>query len=247
MKQPAIPAKRCAGRPRAFDRDHALSIALGLFWRHGFDGSGVDGAGCGSYAFGERRGEVGGYKDGGGVEQYDIAAGAVFAGKDGLEDGSVGLGVASSQGIDRGAFEAGVFGSERTERDGSVADFGEMARAGDGDLIETGLGAVTIFGYSVNDEGVASVEEGHGFGDDGDEMRGIDSHDLRRGSGGVGERADEMKDGADAESAADGHNDLHGRVQARGMEEGEPMLAKSCCALGGREAYWDAERFEDVG
>lgn len=41
MKQPAIPAKRCAGRPRAFDRDHALSIALGLFWRHGFDGTSI--------------------------------------------------------------------------------------------------------------------------------------------------------------------------------------------------------------
>ncbi len=39
MKQPPPPAKRSAGRPRAFDREHALSIALDLFWRHGFDGT----------------------------------------------------------------------------------------------------------------------------------------------------------------------------------------------------------------
>ena len=39
MKQPAPPAKRSAGRPRAFDREQALAIALDLFWRHGFDGT----------------------------------------------------------------------------------------------------------------------------------------------------------------------------------------------------------------
>ncbi|OYV02323.1 MAG: TetR family transcriptional regulator [Burkholderiales bacterium PBB5] len=32
------PSKR-TGRPRAFDRDQALNIALDLFWRHGFEGT----------------------------------------------------------------------------------------------------------------------------------------------------------------------------------------------------------------
>ncbi|HUX89678.1 MAG TPA: TetR/AcrR family transcriptional regulator [Gallionellaceae bacterium] len=41
MKQPAIPSKRSVGRPRAFDREQALGIALGLFWRHGFDGTSI--------------------------------------------------------------------------------------------------------------------------------------------------------------------------------------------------------------
>lgn len=41
MEQTAQPAKRSAGRPRAFDRDQALNIALDLFWRHGFDGTSI--------------------------------------------------------------------------------------------------------------------------------------------------------------------------------------------------------------
>ncbi len=57
-------------------------------------------------------------------------------------------------------------------------------------------------------------------------MRGVDAHDLCGGSGGVGERADEMKDGADAEGAADGHDGLHGRVQRWRVEEGEAMFAE---------------------
>jgi TetR/AcrR family transcriptional regulator, copper-responsive repressor len=41
MKQPSLSAKRSAGRPRAFDREQALAIALDLFWRHGFDGTSI--------------------------------------------------------------------------------------------------------------------------------------------------------------------------------------------------------------
>lgn len=41
MKQPVPPNKRSAGRPRAFDREQALGIALDLFWRHGFDGTSI--------------------------------------------------------------------------------------------------------------------------------------------------------------------------------------------------------------
>ena len=39
MKQATPLIKRSAGRPRAFDREQALEIALDLFWRHGFDGT----------------------------------------------------------------------------------------------------------------------------------------------------------------------------------------------------------------
>jgi AcrR family transcriptional regulator len=41
MKQAAPLIKRSAGRPRAFDREQALEIALDLFWRHGFDGTSI--------------------------------------------------------------------------------------------------------------------------------------------------------------------------------------------------------------
>ena len=94
---------------------------------------------------------------------------------------------------------------------------------------------------------MAGVEEEHGFGDEGDEVRGVDAHDLRGGSGGVRERADEMEDGADAEGAADGHDGLHRRVQGGGVEEGEAMFAEGGCAFVGGESDGDAEGFEDVG
>lgn len=41
MTQPNSPAKRSAGRPRAFDREQALGIALDLFWRQGYEGTSI--------------------------------------------------------------------------------------------------------------------------------------------------------------------------------------------------------------
>lgn len=41
MEHPAPAAKRPAGRPRAFDRQQALVVALDLFWRHGFGGTSI--------------------------------------------------------------------------------------------------------------------------------------------------------------------------------------------------------------
>jgi AcrR family transcriptional regulator len=39
MPSPTKPPKRSAGRPRAFDREQALAVAMQLFWRHGFEGT----------------------------------------------------------------------------------------------------------------------------------------------------------------------------------------------------------------
>lgn len=39
MSAPIPPAPRSAGRPRLFDRDAALGIALDLFWRQGYEGT----------------------------------------------------------------------------------------------------------------------------------------------------------------------------------------------------------------
>ncbi len=39
MESDNAPAPKRAGRPRAFDREQALSTAMDLFWRHGFEGT----------------------------------------------------------------------------------------------------------------------------------------------------------------------------------------------------------------
>jgi AcrR family transcriptional regulator len=39
MERQTLATKRSAGRPRAFDREHALGVALDLFWRYGFEGT----------------------------------------------------------------------------------------------------------------------------------------------------------------------------------------------------------------
>src|SRR6202041_829092 len=123
-------------------------------------------------AGGEVRGKACSDQDGCGVEEDDVAMGAGFAGEDGGEDASVSAGVAALEGFDGGASEADVFGGEGGEGDGSVADFGEVAGAGDGELIHSlrwscnGL----ISDFPVDYEGVASVEQGHRVGDLGDEV-----------------------------------------------------------------------------
>jgi len=174
----------------------------------GGDGAGVDGAGCQGYAGDEVWGEVCGDQDGGGVEEDDVAARAAFACEDGCEDGGVGGGVASDESFHGSAFEAGVFGRDCAEGDDAVVDFGEMSWAADGDLVESFAG----FALAVDDEGVAGAEEGHGFGYERDSVWSVDTHDLGGGSGGIGEGAEEVEDGADAEGSADGHDGLHCRV-----------------------------------
>ncbi|MCU1226934.1 MAG: hypothetical protein JWQ42_5027 [Edaphobacter sp.] len=207
----------------------------------------VNGPGGQGDACDEVWGEVGGDQDGGGIEQDDVAAGAAFACEDGGEDGRVGVGVASDEGFDGGAFEAGVLGREGAEGDDAVVDLGEVGWAADGDLVEGADGAIGSFGGSVDDEGVAGAEEGHGFGDEGNGVGRVDSHDLRGGSGGVGEGAEEVEDGPDAEGSANGHDGLHGLVQTGGVEEGKAMVAEGGGGFDGGDVNGDAEGFENVG
>ena len=78
-------------------------------------------------------------------------------------------------------------------------------------------------------------------------MRGVNADDLSGGSGGVGERADEMEDGADAEGSADWHDGFHCGVERGRKEEGKAMAAECGGALFGRQGDGNSEGFEDVG
>ncbi len=99
----------------------------------------------------------------------------------------------------------------------------------------------------VDDEGVAGVEQEHGLGDERDAVGGVDAHDLGAGAGGVGERAEQIEGGADAEGAANGHDGLHRRVQRGRVEVGEAMGAERGGGGVGGEIDGDAEGLEDVG
>src|SRR5271170_4118020 len=100
-----------------------------------FDSTGVDGLGGEGDASAEVGGEVGGDEDGGGVEEDDVAARSLFAGEDGGEDVGVGAGVAALEGFDGGALETNVFGGDGGEGGYAVVDLGELAGAGDGELV----------------------------------------------------------------------------------------------------------------
>ena len=99
----------------------------------------------------------------------------------------------------------------------------------------------------MDDEGVAYAEQEHCIGDDGDEASGVDTHDLGAGSGGVGERAEDVECGAYGECATDRHDCLHGGMQAGRVQEGEAVAAKGCGPGGWGERDGNAEGFEHIG
>ncbi len=94
---------------------------------------------------------------------------------------------------------------------------------------------------------MADIEQAHGFGDDGNEVGRVNAHDLRPGSGWVGKRAKHIEDGADAQRPANGHNCLHGRLQAGRMEESEAVSAKRGYCIRRCEGDGNPEGLEDVG
>ena len=208
------------------------------------DAPGVDGSlgepGGGREIFGKASGD----EDGGGVEDDDVAGWAGDAGKDVAENGGVGLGVAAGEGGERGGGQAEVGRMEGAEGGSAGEDCSGAGRAGEADFVDAG-GAARI--RAVDDERVAGAEEGEGFGDDGNEVGGVDADHLRGCCGGVGKRAEEVEDGADAEGTAERHDGAHeGMVRGR-MEEGEAVVAEGFGGLGGGEVDGDAERLEHVG
>jgi hypothetical protein len=196
------------------------------------------------YSCGKVGSEISGDENGGGVEQDNVAAWSLFAGENGREDGCVGLGVASDEGFGGGSGETGVLGGDGGEGDDAVVDFGDVGRAEDRDFIEAG--GPGDGGFTMDDEGVAGAKLGHGFGDERDEVRGVDAHDLRGRSGRIGEWPEEIEDSANSEGATDGHDRFHGRVEARGVKERETVAAKARGGFGGGDVDGDAEGLKDV-
>ena len=99
---------------------------------------------------------------------------------------------------------------------------------------------------SVDDEGALGAERDQRAADEENAAGREDANDLIACVGRVGERTDEVEDGAKAESAAQGAERLHGRVIERRVEKDEAGFAQAFDGQRGRELDGHAEGFEHV-
>ena len=207
--------------------------------------AGVDGFSAEGYALLKVVYQACGYEGGGGVEEDDVAARAGDAGEDVVEVGGVGGDVPTGELVERGAGQAGHFWGDAGGFEGGrlaglgLFDAADYGFAGGGELVDA-VGP-------VDDEGSLGPESGEGTANEEDTAGSKDSDDLVAGSGGVGEGAAEVEDGAEAEGAAEGAEDLDGRVVERGVEEHETGGAEALGGELGREFDGNAESFENVG
>ena len=74
-----------------------------------------------------------------------------------------------------------------------------------------------------------------------------DADQLVRRAGGIGQRAEDIEDGADADPASDRRDVAHRRVVALREEEAEADLADAGRGLRGAERDRAAQRFEHIG
>lgn len=156
-----------------------------------------------------------------------------------VDDFGVGLGIATGDGFERRAVEAEVLGRNFVGANRAAADFGDVGFRTEGNFVEA-VGA-------VNNEGASDAEFGESAGQKFGEMRSGNSDDLRGGSGGIGERAEKIENGANAEGAAGGHSVLHGGVNGGREEKSDADFFDGLADARGRLFDDDAELFEDVG
>ena len=113
-----------ARRTLRSNQNVALSL-VGKVRDEGRDLAGSDRVGCKGCAIPEVEREAGGHKDGGGVHDDDVAAGAGCSGEEAAKDIGVGLRIAAGEGFERGELKAKVGGGGCGEGDVRAADFGD--------------------------------------------------------------------------------------------------------------------------
>ena len=116
-----------------------------------------------------------------------------------VEQRLVGGHIAAGELIDRGAGKAGHLGRDARGFELGLAglrlfDASDDGLAGGGELVDA-IG-------SVDDEGAPCAERGEGAADEKHAAGSEHSNDLGARVGGIGERTDEVEDGAKAECAA---------------------------------------------
>ena len=207
--------------------------------------AGVDGLGTHGHALFQVVGEARGDKGSGGIEQDDVAASAGNAGEDVVEVGGVGGDVSAGELVESRAGQAGHFGRDAGGFEGGLlAGFSLFDAADDG--FPGSCEFIDSIG-SVNHEGTLRAQRRKSPAEEEYAARSKDADHLIAGTGGVCERSAEVEDGAEAEGAAEGAEDLHGWVVERGVEEHEAGGAEALDGELGRKVDGHSEGFKNIG
>ena len=178
------------------------------------------------------------------LSRTTVATRAGNAGEHVVEQRLVGGDVAAGELIDCGAGQAGHLRRDARGLQLRLAGFGFLDARNDrfargGQLVDS-IGSVHDEGAFGSERRQRAAHEQHAAG------REHADH-LGARVGGIGERADEIEDGAEAERAAKRPQGLHGRVIERREEEDEAGLAQAFDGQFGRELDGHAESLEHVG
>src|SRR5208282_59867 len=133
-------------------------------------------------------GVSGGNQGGGGVEQHDIAAGGFLPGQYFADQRGVASGVSTGYVIERGALQAEFLGRNCVAVNWRLSHLGDARWGGDGDFVQ----AVT----SVDDERATQTQHAERLCKFLDKVRGIDANYLAGGARGIGQRTEQVEDGA---------------------------------------------------
>jgi hypothetical protein len=155
---------------------------------------------------------VGHQEGGGGVEHDDVAIGALLAVQQGGQGGGVEGGVAAGDVGQGRARQAHGFRGDREQAQRPVAPFGDLGLAGGGQLVHAG---------PVHRPGALGAQRPQGLGHRLDEAMGRDADHLALGAGRIGQRAQQVEDGAEAQLLADRRDVLHRPVVRLGEQEAD--------------------------
>ena len=203
-------------------------------------GAGVNGGGGSLNAIGQRFAAVGGEEGGGGIEQHDVTLGAGdFAGENVARDGGIVGGLAAGE-VFGGAVVAEKRGGINVVGfDDAVFQLRAARCGGEGDFIHAVV--------AMHDEDAAGAEGFENFREGFGQLRGKNAEKLAGCAGGVGERPQQIEQGAHAELFAHRAGKTHGLVEGGGKHEGDADFVERLLHEFGRGVKIEAEAFEAVG
>jgi hypothetical protein len=217
-------------------RDQSFELGAGCARVNGFGGEAhaiekIGGAACGD----ESASCIG---------EHNFAVRAMLAVKqrasqDFVDDLGVVCSIAAANGFDGRAAQAEIFGRDGVAAHSAIAQFGDVRFATDGNFVQA-IGA-------VNHQRALHAQFAESLGDELGEACVVHADNLRGCPGGIGQRAEQVEDGADAQLAARGNGVTRGGVHRGGVEEADADLFDGFGDAFRREFNFYAERFEHVG